>query len=150
MTKCSFTNGSCQDTEEGGRACSLMSVCLCNAPQPKTTPVVSTSRPWRQLSRKVHTALGQSVYEAQFTWELRKKTAWGSFTHTHQHAPLPTVHSCSAEIFSSRFKMGEKMLRLWLNDMFVNAWLQTHTIVSLCLFSLAALLAGGGNCGEDQ
>lgn len=36
----------------------------------------------------------------------KKKTAWGSLTHTHQHAPLPTVHSCSAEIFSSRFKMG--------------------------------------------
>lgn len=40
------------------------------------------SRPWRQLSRKVHAALGQRLYETHFKWELRENHV-GTPPQTH-------------------------------------------------------------------
>lgn len=101
MSKCSFTNGSCQHTQEGRRACSLMFLCLCNAPQPETTPLVLYFQAMKPPLKKGSCSSRPKIIRDTFKVGTERKRR-GDPSHTHQHASLPTVHTCSAEIFSSK------------------------------------------------
>lgn len=145
MDKCSFTNGSCQHTEEGGWACSLVFLCLCNAPQLTTAPTVLDFQATKATFKKGSRSSRPNLIQGTVNVGTARKRGGNALCTHYQHAPLFTLRCCSAEIFSSKHldsKRGEKKVEVMIK------WcLQTLTR----LFSSAALLAaGGGDCGEDQ
>lgn len=147
MDKCSFTNGSCQHTEEGGWACSLMFLCLCNAPQLTTTPTdldfQATKATFEKGSRRSRPKL---IHGTINVGTERKRGGNALCTHTSTLL-YPQFTVFQSKFFSSKHldskNRGKKV------EVMIKGCVCKHSRRSAC-FHRRLSWQGGGNCGEDQ
>lgn len=141
MDKCSFTNGSCQHTEEGGWACSLMFLCLCNAPQLTTAPTVLDFQATKATFKKGSCSSRPKLIQGTVNVGTERKRG-GNALYTHAstllYSQFTAVQPKSFHLNIWTQKEGEGGGEV---EVMIKRCLQTLT--PLCLFSSAALLAGG-------